>query len=121
MIRFESQRVSLWYMRLALVLFCLQVTMGLWLSINYAFTLPQWLVDVFAFNTARAIHTNLLVAWMLLGFMGGTYFILPMECDRELYSTRIAWLQLVIFAGAAVTAVVGFLFQIGRASCRERV
>lgn len=110
MIRFESQRVSLWYFRLALCLFCLQVAMGLWLSINYAFTLPQWLVDVFAFNTARAIHTNLLVAWMLLGFMGGAYFILPMECDRELYSTKIAWLQLVIFAVTAVTAVVGFLF-----------
>jgi nitric oxide reductase subunit B len=111
MIRFESQRVSLWYMRLALVLFVLQVTMGLWLSLNYAFTLPQWLVDVFAFNTARSIHTNLLVAWMLLGFMGGTYFILPMECDRELFSTKIAWLQLAIFASAAVTAVVGFLFH----------
>jgi len=110
MIRFESQRVSIWYMRLALCLFCLQVIMGLWLSINYAFTLPQWLVDVFAFNTARAIHTNLLVAWMLLGFMGGAYFILPMECDRELYSTKIAWLQLIIFAATAVTAVVGFLF-----------
>ncbi len=111
MIRFESQRVSLWYMRLALCLFCLQVVMGLWLSINYAFTLPQWLVDVFAFNTARAIHTNLLVAWMLLGFMGGAYFILPLECDRELFSTKIAWAQLIIFAAAAVTAVVGFLFR----------
>ncbi|UFS72533.1 cbb3-type cytochrome c oxidase subunit I [Geomonas sp. RF6] len=111
MIRFESQRVSLWYMRLALVLFCLQVTMGLWLSINYAFTLPQELVDVFAFSTARSIHTNVLVAWMLLGFMGGTYFILPLECDRDLYSTKIAWAQLIIFAGAAVTAVVGFLFR----------
>jgi len=111
MIRYESQRVSLWYMRLALLLFVLQVTMGLWLSLNYAFTLPQWLVDVFAFNTARSIHTNLLVAWMLLGFMGGTYFILPMECDRELFSTKIAWLQLVIFSAAAVTAVVGFLFH----------
>lgn len=111
MIRFESQRVSLWYFRLALVLFCLQVVLGLWLSLNYAFTLPQWLVDVFAFNTARAIHTNLLVAWMLLGFMGGAYFILPLECDRELFSTKIAWAQLIIFAATAVTAVVGFLFR----------
>ncbi|MRR58017.1 MAG: nitric-oxide reductase [Deltaproteobacteria bacterium] len=111
MIRFESQRVSLWYFRLALVLFCLQVVLGLWLSLNYAFTLPQWLVDVFAFNTARAIHTNLLVAWMLLGFMGGAYFILPLECNRELFSTKIAWAQLIIFAATAVTAVVGFLFR----------
>jgi nitric oxide reductase subunit B len=111
MIRFESQRVSLWYFRLALILFCLQVVMGLWLSLNYAFTLPQWLVDVFAFNTARSIHTNLLVAWMLLGFMGGAYFILPLECNRELFSTKIAWAQLIIFAATAVTAVVGFLFR----------
>ncbi|MEK6655782.1 MAG: cbb3-type cytochrome c oxidase subunit I, partial [Thermodesulfobacteriota bacterium] len=59
---------------------------------------------------ARAIHTNTLVAWMLLGFMGGTYFILPLECKRELFSVKIAYLQLFIFAGTAVTAVVGFLF-----------
>jgi nitric oxide reductase subunit B len=111
MISYESQRVSLWYIRLSLCLFCLQVVLGLWLSLNYAFTLPQWLVDVFAFNTARSIHTNLLVAWMLLGFMGGAYFILPLECDRELYSTKIAYAQLIIFIAAAVTAVVGFLFR----------
>jgi nitric oxide reductase subunit B len=97
-------------MQLSLVLFVLQVTMGLWLAANYAFTLPQGLVDVFSFATSRAIHTNLLVAWMLLGFMGGAYFILPLECERELFSVKLAWAQLVIFAGAAVTAVVGFLF-----------
>ncbi len=110
MIRYESQKVAQWYLGLALILFCLQVTMGLWLAVNYAFTLPQGLVDVFSFATARAIHTNTLVAWMLLGFMGGTYFILPLECKRELFSVKIAYLQLFIFAGTAVTAVVGFLF-----------
>jgi nitric oxide reductase subunit B len=77
MIRYESQKVARYYLGLALILFCLQVAMGLWLAINYAFTLPQGLVDVFSFATARAIHTNTLVAWMLLGFMGGSYFILP--------------------------------------------
>ncbi|QWV92284.1 cbb3-type cytochrome c oxidase subunit I [Geomonas oryzisoli] len=110
LIEYQSQRVSLWYFRLALVLFILQVIMGLWLSINYAFTLPQELVNVFPFSTAREIHTNVLVAWMLLGFMGGTYYILPPECGRELYSPKIAYAQLIIFVAAAVTAVVGFLF-----------
>ena len=99
-----------YYLGLALILFCLQVAMGLWLAINYAFTLPQGLVDVFSFATARAIHTNTLVAWMLLGFMGGSYFILPIECKRELFSVKIAYAQLFIFAGTAVTAVIGFLF-----------
>ncbi|MDB4285345.1 cbb3-type cytochrome c oxidase subunit I [bacterium] len=110
MIKYESQKVALPYMQLSLVLFVLQVVMGLWLAVNYGFTLPQGLVDVFSFATSRAIHTNLLVAWMLLGFMGGAYFILPVECERELFSTKLAWAQLVIFAGAAVAAVVGFLF-----------
>ncbi len=109
-IKYESQKVALPYMQLSLVLFVLQVIMGLWLACNYAFTLPQGLVDVFSFATSRAIHTNLLVAWMLLGFMGGAYFILPVECERELQSTKIAWLQLILFALAAVTAVIGFLF-----------
>jgi len=109
-IKYQSQKVALPYMQLSLLLFVLQVVMGLWLACNYAFTLPQGLVDVFSFATSRAIHTNLLVAWMLLGFMGGAYFILPVECETELHSTKVAWLQLILFAAAAVTAVVGFLF-----------
>ena len=110
MIKYESQKVALYYIKLSLLLLPLQVLMGLWLAVNYGFTLPQALVDVFSFATARALHTNLLVAWLLLGFMGGTYFILPEECETELFSVKLAWLQLVLFAGAAVTAVVGFLF-----------
>ena len=62
MIAYESQRVARWYMELSLILFCLQVTVGLWLAVNYAFTLPQGLIDVFSFATARAIHTSTLVA-----------------------------------------------------------
>jgi len=110
MIQYESQKVAFPYMALSLVLFVLQVIMGIWLAINYAFALPQSLVDVFSFATSRAIHTNLLVAWMLLGFMGGAYFILPVETKGELFSTKIGYVQLVVFAGTAVTAVIGFLF-----------
>ena len=47
------------------------------------------------FSTARAMHTNLLVLWMLLGFMGGTYYIVPEETKSEIYSPAIAWFQLV--------------------------
>ena len=56
------------------------------------------------------MHTNLLVLWLLLGFMGGTYYIVPVETKREIYSTKIAYLQLVILALTGVTALVGFLF-----------
>ena len=66
MIAYNSQRVAYPYFVVALFLFALQVILGLWLAINYAFGLPQRIVDVFPFSTARAFHTNLLVLWMLL-------------------------------------------------------
>jgi len=110
MITYQSQRVAYPYFVIALLLFGLQVVMGIWLAINYSFTLPQGLVDVFPFATARAFHTNLLVLWMLLGFMGGTYFMVPEETRSELFSTKLAYLQLILLVGAGVAALVGFLF-----------
>jgi nitric oxide reductase subunit B len=98
------------YFVIALFLFALQVILGLWLATNYAFTLPQGLVDVFPFATARAFHTNLLVLWMLLGFMGGTYFMIPEESRSELFSIKLAYLQLILLVGTGVTALIGFLF-----------
>jgi nitric oxide reductase subunit B len=67
-------------------------------------------VDVFPFSTARAIHTNLLVLWLLLGFMGSTYYLVPDETGRELFSPRLAYVQLAILAGTGVVGIVGFLF-----------
>ncbi len=105
-----TQRVAYPYFVVALLLFVLQVLMGTWLAVNYWASLPQWLVDVFPFSTARAIHTNLLVLWLLLGFMGSTYYLVPDETGRELFSPGLAYLQLVILAGTGVVGIVGFLF-----------
>jgi nitric oxide reductase subunit B len=107
---YRSQRIAYWYFAIALCLFVLQVLMGLWLITNYTFTIPQWLVDRFPFATARAMHTNLLVLWMLLGFMGGTYFIVPEETGSEIWSEKLAWLQLVLLVGTGVVALIGFVF-----------
>jgi nitric oxide reductase subunit B len=107
---YYSQRIAHWYFKIALVLFVLQVIMGLWLAYNYTFTVPQQIVDVFPFATARAIHTNLLVLWMLLAFMGGTYYIVPEETASEIFSTKLAWLQLVVLVATGVIAIIGFIF-----------
>src|SRR5574340_1448149 len=107
---YRSQKIAYWYFAIALALFTLQVVLGLWLAYNYSFTVPQSIVDIFPFATARAFHTNLLVLWMLLGFMGGTYFMVPEESKSELFSTKLAYLQLIILVATGVTALVGFLF-----------
>jgi nitric oxide reductase subunit B len=110
MIEYKSQHIAYPYFVVALLLFALQVVFGLFLSVNYAFTLPQSLVDVFPFSTARAFHTNLLVLWMLLGFMGGTYFMVPEESKSEIFSVKLAYLQLILLVGTGVAALIGFLF-----------
>ena len=107
---YRSQRIAYWYFAVALLLFSLQVVLGLWLAYNYSFTVPQQIVDIFPFATARAMHTNLLVLWMLLGFMGGTYYIVPEETKSEIYSEKLAWFQLAALVATGVTALVGFFF-----------
>jgi nitric oxide reductase subunit B len=109
-VNYQSQRIAYPYFVVALLLFLLQLVFGLYLAFNYFFTVPQAVVDVFPFATARAIHTNLLVLWILLGFMGATFYMVPEETGRELAWPRLAIAQLVILTATGVTAIVGFLF-----------
>ena len=109
-VAYKSQKVAYGYFAVALLLFVLQIVAGLWIALQYVVTVPQAVVDVFPFSTARAIHTNLLVLWLLLGFMGATFYLVPEEAEREIAWPRLAWLQLVVLAATGVTAIVGFLF-----------
>jgi nitric oxide reductase subunit B len=107
---YKSQRIAYWYFALALVLFALQIVVGLWIAAQYVITVPQAVVDVFPFSTARAMHTNLLVLWLLLGFMGATFYLVPDEAQCELAWPKLAIVQLVVLAATGVTALVGFFF-----------
>jgi nitric oxide reductase subunit B len=107
---YASQRVAYWYFVAALLLFILQILVGLWLAIGYAFTIPQSVVDALPWGITRAMHTNLLVLWMLLGFMGGTYYLVPEEAERDIYSVPLAYFQLIAFVVTGVAALIGFAF-----------
>lgn len=106
----KSQSVAYPYFVVSLLLFGLQVLMGLWLATSYFTTIPQSIVDAFPFSTARAFHTNLLVLWLLLGFMGATYYLVPEETNSELYSPKLALVQLGLLSVTGVVALVGFVF-----------
>jgi nitric oxide reductase subunit B len=109
-VNFKSQRVAYPYFVVALLLFALQLVMGLYIAFNYFYTVPQEVVNVFPFSTARAMHTNLLVLWLLLGFMGATYYAVPEETQSELAWPRVAYAQLILLTGTGVAALVGFFF-----------
>ena len=109
--RYQSQSVAYWYFAVAVALFGLQLVFGLLSAAKYLG--PDPLLYILPFDVTKVIHTNLLIVWVLTGFMGATYWMVPDESRTELYSTKIAYLQLVIWVVMGVTAVIGYLFRYG--------
>lgn len=106
--KYESQKVAYNYFVAATLLFGLQVIFGLLTGAKYVWDYDP-LMSILPFNTSRAIHINLLVVWLLMGFMGGTYFMVPEESETELYSTKLANIQLILFAAIGVAAITAYL------------
>ncbi|MCL4467595.1 MAG: cbb3-type cytochrome c oxidase subunit I [Deltaproteobacteria bacterium] len=107
--KYTSQKVAYPYFILATLLFGLQVIFGMLTAAKYAWNYDP-LMNILPFNMSREIHINLLIVWLLFGFMGGTYYMIPEESETELYSTKLAYVQFWLFAIIGVTAVVGYLF-----------
>lgn len=106
--KFQSQRVAYWFFATCMLLFSLQIIYGFIMA--FAHIGMDGLHDWIPFNAARATHTNLLVMWLLAGFMGSAYYIIPEECDRELVAPKLAYLQLGALVTVGVTAIIGFHF-----------
>ncbi len=109
--RYKSQSVAYWYFSVAMILFGLQIVFGLLSAAKYLG--PDPLLYIMPFDVTKTIHTNLLIVWVLTGFMGATYWMVPDESRTELYSVKIAYVQLILFALMGVTAVIGYFFRYG--------
>lgn len=108
--RYESQKVSMIFFAGALLLFAAQVSVGVIAGLVYV--MPNFLAELVPFNVLRMIHTNTLIVWLLMGFMGATYYIIPEECETELHSVKLAVVQFFIFLLAGAAAVIGYLMGI---------
>lgn len=109
--RYQSQSVAYWYFAVAMVLFGLQLVFGLLSATKYIG--PDPLLYILPFDVTKVIHTNLLIVWVLTGFMGATYWMIPEESRAELHSTKLAYVQLVLWTLMGVTAIIGYLFRYG--------
>lgn len=107
--RYSSQRVAYPYFVVALLLFGLQVAFGLLAAAKYLG--PDPLLHLLPFDVVKEIHTNLLLVWVLTGFMGAAYYVVPEESRVELHSVRLAYVQLGLWTAMGVTAVVGYVFR----------
>ncbi|MEO8627489.1 MAG: cbb3-type cytochrome c oxidase subunit I [Betaproteobacteria bacterium] len=109
--RYKSQSVAYWYFAVAMVLFGLQLVFGLLSAAKYLG--PDPLLYLLPFDVTKVIHTNLLIVWVLTGFMGATYWMVPEESRAELHSVKLAYIQLALWALMGVTAIIGYLFRYG--------
>ncbi len=107
--KYRSQKVAYWFFALSMLLLSLQIIYGF--IMGFAHMGFDNLHSVIPFNTARAVHTNLLVVWLLSGFMGAAYYIIPEESENELISVKLAYLQLITLAIVGVIAIVGYHFN----------
>ncbi|MDB4409788.1 cbb3-type cytochrome c oxidase subunit I [Gammaproteobacteria bacterium] len=105
--QYQSQAVAKPYFIAAIILFVAQILFGLILGLQYV--VGDFLFPEIPFNVARMVHTNTLIVWLLFGFMGAAYYLVPEEAETELYAPWLAKLTFWIFFAAAGATVAGYL------------
>ncbi|MDO8701651.1 MAG: cbb3-type cytochrome c oxidase subunit I [Undibacterium sp.] len=105
--QYKSQAVAKPYFIAAIGLFLGQILFGLIMGLQYI--IGDFLFPAIPFNVARMVHTNLLIVWLLFGFMGAAYYLIPEESERELHSPKLAMLMFWVFLVAGALTVVGYL------------
>ena len=106
-LKFKSQSVARLYFIGAIGLFIGQIVFGLTLGLQYL--IGDLFFPYIPFNIARMVHTNLLIVWLLMGFMGSAYYLVPEEAETELYSPKLAVALFWIFLAAGAATILGYL------------
>ncbi|HID45352.1 MAG TPA: nitric-oxide reductase large subunit [Chromatiaceae bacterium] len=105
--KYESQKVAKLYFIAAIGLFVGQILFGLIMGAQYV--IGDFMFPEIPFNVARMVHTNLLIVWLLFGFMGAAYYLVPEEAETELFAPWLANLMFWIFLVAGAATILGYL------------
>lgn len=105
--KYSSQMVAKPYFIFALILLAGEIVFGLAMGAQYIY--GDFLFPAIPFNVLRMVHTNLLIVLLLFGFMGATYYLIPEESERELWSPLLAKITFWVFAAAGVATILGYL------------
>lgn len=105
--KYTSQAVAKPYFIAAIALFLGQILFGLIMGLQYV--VGDFLFPIIPFNVARMVHTNLLIVWLLFGFMGASYYLIPEESETELFSPKLAIITFWVFLAAGAITVLGYL------------
>ncbi len=106
-LKYQSQAVATPYFIAAIALFVGQIVFGLIIGTQYV--IGDFLFPEIPFNIARMVHTNLLIVWLLFGFMGAAYYLVPEEAETELHSPMLALVLFWVFLVAGALTILGYL------------
>ncbi|MDC8786439.1 cbb3-type cytochrome c oxidase subunit I [Roseateles koreensis] len=106
-LKYKSQAVAKLYFIGALALFVGQIVFGITLGLQYL--IGDLMFPAIPFNIARMVHTNLLIVWLLMGFMGSAYYLVPEEAETELFSPLLAKILFWVFLSAGALTILGYL------------
>ena len=105
--QYQSQAVAKPYFIAAIGLFVGQIIFGLIMGLQYV--VGDFLFPYIPFNIARMVHTNLLIVWLLFGFMGASDYLVPEETETELFSPKLALITFWVFLVAGALTILGYL------------
>ncbi len=108
--KYQSQKIAQVYFLVAMALFAVQVSAGL--LMGWIYVEPNTLSNILPFNVVRMLHTNALIVWLLTGFFGAAYFLIPEESEREIHSEKLAYIQLAILVLGTAGVVVTYVFDL---------
>ncbi len=106
-IKYESQRIAQHFYTFAVLLFLVQVLVGIIAAVQ--FIRPD--VFILNFNIIRTLHINALVVWLLAGFMGATYYVVSEESESELWSLPLAQFQFWATVVTVALVVLGYIWM----------
>ncbi|KOR29712.1 nitric oxide reductase [Achromatium sp. WMS1] len=107
-LKYKSQAVARPYFVAAIVLFTIQILFGLILGLQYV--VGDFLFPELPFNIARMVHTNTMIFWIMFGFMGAAYYMIPEEAETELLAPWLAWLIFWLFLFTILATIASYLF-----------
>lgn len=105
-VKYESQKIAQNFFTFAVLLFLVQVIVGLIAAVQ--FMRPDFFI--LNFNVIKTLHINALIVWLLAGLMGATYYVIPEESESELWSLPLAKLQFWATVVTITLVVLGYIW-----------
>jgi nitric oxide reductase subunit B len=105
--QFKSQKIAGYFYTFAIVLFFVQVLVGLVGALQFIW--PNFLP--LKFHIIKTLHINALVVWLLSGLMGATYYVVPEESESELWSYPLALFQFWATVITIGVVVLGYIWM----------